>query len=138
VNPFQHNPRDHHDPFEGLTPQQTTFLQAFEQWVFTNFPYNPDGTGGPPITLEISNGMCTDRLGLNMAEHEVVLLKRRPVGIGRRAVGIEIMLEDEAQARAVLPADGYPVANPVAVLADPCVVWKMTPAGLVCMGYGDG
>jgi hypothetical protein len=134
---------DDHNPFEGLTPTQETFLTRLANWVYAEYP------DGPPIKLEISNGAAQDRLGLDIDAHEVMVLMTTDVRGGPlpRAVGVLIMNRVDAQAVVVgdygagastsTYGDGSSPHQAPAVV-DPCVSWAYVNGQLRCTGYGDG
>jgi hypothetical protein len=133
-----------HDPYEGLTEPQETFLRALAGWVHTQYP------DGPPITLEISNGAAQDRLGLDIEADEVMVLMKNEMRGGQRprAAGILIMNRHDAHdvvtgaygtgtgASSSSYGDGSSHHNAPAVV-DPCCKWAYVDGELICIGYGD-
>jgi hypothetical protein len=114
------------DRYFGLTEIQVNFMEALRGWMHQNYPH-------PPIRLEISDGTAQDRLGVDVAAHEaMVLMKRPPGGETPRTVQVQIMEHDAARE--------YVEQNlGSAQMSDPCchLVWDDDNQNWVCVGYGN-
>ena len=148
----------HHDPYEGLRKSEIDFLERLKAWILNTYGENTE----LPLKLEITNGVCRDRLTLS--PDEVFCLKKKPKGNGKRKVEVHIMSENEAKQCAVdpyFPPPDWPdhesgsaskqssasyapssskvkSANPPTEPAvDPCCWWEWNGSDWVCVAYGN-
>ena len=148
-----------HDPYEGLKRSERDFMTELRDWLRATYP------GGVPMSLEVTNGVCRERLTLDPDIGEVFCLPKKPKGAGHRTVEAYIMPHAEAKECAVRPSfpePGWPHSGATgetgaatttrasgsygaketdsttsSPFVDPCCWWEWNGSDWVCVAYGN-